>query len=53
MANPVDDGDLIERIRRNKTHFGLLFDLHHVALKKYALRRTGNYQFVETFRGRG
>jgi len=39
----VDDRDLIERIRRDKAQFGLLFDLQYVALKKYALHRIGDF----------
>jgi RNA polymerase sigma-70 factor (ECF subfamily) len=39
----VNDQELIEQIRRDKTRFGILFDEHYVPVKKYILRRTGDY----------
>jgi RNA polymerase sigma-70 factor (ECF subfamily) len=39
----VNDEDLIERIRRDKAHFGILFDEYYSPIKKYVLRRIGDY----------
>jgi RNA polymerase sigma-70 factor, ECF subfamily len=38
-----DDQELIARIRRDRRHFGTLFDLHYAPMKKYVLRRVGDY----------
>jgi RNA polymerase sigma-70 factor (ECF subfamily) len=44
---PVDDVDLIEQIQRDKAHFGVLFDANYVAIKKYVLRRIGDYHAAD------
>lgn len=38
-----DDQELIARIRRDHSQFGTLFDLHYAPMKKYVLRRVGDY----------
>ena len=39
----MHDLELIEQIRQDKTRFGVLFDAYYVPIKKYVLRRTGDY----------
>lgn len=39
----MNDQDLIALIHRDKTQFGLLFDDYYAPIKKYVLRRVGDY----------
>jgi RNA polymerase sigma-70 factor, ECF subfamily len=47
LIEPVNEAQLLNKIKKNPKEFGVLFDLYYKKIFGYALRRTANYDLAK------